>query len=296
MKSYIKFSQVFVGVLLMYLAGCSKPELDDDFTKGDPPPIAGGFVNSSEISPANLVAHFTFDGTIADAKNGVSGGKTSGNTSFVPGIKGQAYQGSSNGFIAYENPGPVATLTSFTVSLWINTAKHDGGAQGVFMLAKQDGSFWGNFFMMIEGNNSTDNKMLMKLHFEKNTAANIEHWIEPGGDLRADDMYNAWRHVAWTYDETTSKAGWFVSGQKRPLATGAEDRKADATNPLGALNFKSATRFIIGAFQNQLGAPFNAPESWMLPYTGKLDELRIYNKALSAQEISALSILERQGR
>jgi hypothetical protein len=31
-------------------------------------------------------------------------------------------------------------------------------------------------------------------------------------------------------------------------------------------------------------------------YTGALDELRIYNKALSAAEISALNTLERQGR
>ena len=65
---------------------------------------------------------------------------------------------------------------------------------------------------------------------------------------------------------------------------------------LGGLNFKSATKFVIGAFQNQLGAPFNSPEPWMLPYTGKLDELRFYNKALSAQEINAIAVLERQGR
>ncbi len=45
-----------------------------------------------------------------------------------------------------------------------------------------------------------------------------------------------------------------------------------------------------------LGSPYNSPEPWMLNYTGKLDEFRIYNKALSAQEISALYILERQNR
>jgi hypothetical protein len=220
-----------------------------------------------------------------------------GNTSFVTGRKGQAYKGSTNGFIAYSNPGPIATLTSFTVSFWINTAKHDGGAQGVFTLAKQDGSFWGNFFMMIEGNNSSENKMFMKLHFEKNTAPFVEHWVEPNGNFRPDDMYNAWRHIAWTYDATTSKVGWYISGQKMTLPAGAEDRKADAAGtPLGPLNFKNATRFVIGGFQNQLGAPFNAPEPWMLPYTGALDEFRVYNKALSAQEISAITVLERQGR
>jgi hypothetical protein len=288
----------FTGIIIAGLiSACTKPELDNDFPKGDPPPVAGGFVNSSEIATANLVAHFGFEGNINDSKNAITGGTASGNTSFVEGRKGQAYQGSSNGFITYSTPGPLSTLTSFTVSLWINTAKHDGGAQSVFNLAKQDGSFWANFFMIIEGNNSPENRMFMKLHFEKNTAPFVEHWLEPGGNLRANDMYNAWRQVTWTYDAATSKAGWFINGQRMSLGTGAEDRKADGTGTaLGPLSFKNASKFVIGGWQNNLGTPFNAPEPWMLNYTGKLDELRIYNKALTDQEISALNTLERQGR
>jgi hypothetical protein len=153
--------------------------------------------------------------------------------------------------------------------------------------------------MLIEGNTSSENRMFMKLHFEKNTAPPqfVEQWLEPNGDFRPNDMYNAWRHVTWTYDAATSKAGWYVNGEKKTLPTGAEDRKGDAAGtPLGALNFKNATKFIIGGWPNNLGAPFNAPEPWMGNYTGALDELRIYNKALSAAEISALNTLERQGR
>ncbi|HYO21090.1 MAG TPA: LamG domain-containing protein [Flavisolibacter sp.] len=285
--------------------GCTKPDKSDDFAKGDPPPVAGGFVNSSDVAPGSLVAHFPFEGSVNDAKGAVTGGTTNGTTSFIQGRKGQAYKGSANGFISYTTPGPIATLQSFTISMWINTQKHGGGAQGVFMLAKQDGSFWGNLFMMIEGHDLAapvqTNRMFMKLHFEKNNAPFIEHWLEPHGfgttDFRPDDMYGGWRHVAWTYDAATSKAGFYINGEKRGMPAGMEDRKADGTGaPLGALNFKNPTRFVIGAFQNQLGAPFNAPESWMLPYTGALDEFRVYNKALSAQEINAIAVLERQGR
>jgi hypothetical protein len=296
----------FVGIIAL-CTQCTKPERGDDFPKGDPPPVAGGFTNSSQIAAANLVAHFPFEGNVNDAKNAVTGGTMNNGGSFTPGRKGLAYtptitdpvNNRTNTFISYTTPGPIATLTSFTVSMWINTNKHDGGAQGVFMLAKQDGSFWGNFFMLIEGKppSATDNRMFMKLHIEKNNAPFVEHWIEPGNDFRPDDMYGGWRHIAWTYDEATSKVGWYINGEKRALPPGAEDRRADGTGtPLGALNFKNPTRFVIGGFQNQLGAPFNAPEPWMLPYSGKLDEFRIYNKALSAQEISALAVLERQGR
>lgn len=278
--------------------GCTKADYGDNFTKGDAPPVAGGFTNSSEVAPANLVAHFTFDGNVADVKNAVTGGTTSGTTSFVPGLKGQAYKGSSNGFISYSTPGPIATLASFTISMWINTSRHDGGAQGLFMLAKQDGSFWGNFFLMIEGQNPANaEEMFMKLHFEKNTAPFVEHWLEPNGTFRAADMYNAWRHIAWSYDAATSKVTWFINGQKKALPTGADTRTADGNGtPLGALNFKNPTKFVIGGFQGHLGAPFNSPESWMLNYTGMLDEFRVYNKALSEIEVSAIQVLERQGR
>lgn len=283
--------------LTVAVSSCTKVEKDDNFPVGDPPPVVGGFVNSNEIAASNLVAHFPFENSIADAKGGVTGGTTSGTTSFVEGRKGQAYQGSMDGFIAYSNPGPVASLTSFTVSMWINTAKHDGGAQAVYTLAKQDGSFWGNFFLMIEGNNSPENRMFMKLHMEKNNAPFVEHWIEPFGNFRPDDMYNAWRHVAFSYDEATSKVGFYINGQRRELPPNMDTRVANsAGTPLGALNFKNATKFVIGSFQNDLGAPFNSPEPWMLNYTGKLDEFRIYNKALTDVEVSAIQILERQGR
>jgi len=291
-----KTTTLLMAATCLWLSSCTKADYGDDFKQGDPPPVAGGFVNSSEIAPSALVAHFPFENSIADAKGTVTGGTASGTTSFVTGRKGMAYKGSTNGFIGYTSPGAVGTLTSFTVAFWVNTAKHDGGAQGVFALAKEDGSFWGNFFVLIEGNNTTSNRMFIKLHFEKNNAPFVEHWVEPNGDFRPDDMYGAWRHIAWTYDQATSKVAWYINGTKKVLPPGAEDRLASAGVPLGALNFKNPTKFVIGAYQNQLGAPFNTPEPWMLNYTGALDEFRIYNKALSETEISALVTLERQGR
>ncbi len=292
----IKITLLFAVVFIA--ASCTKVETDDDFTKGDPPPVPGGYTNSSQVAPANLVAHFPFDGNNNDAKNAVTGGVTTGSSSFVDGRKGKAYKGASNAYVVFSNPGPIASLTSFTVSMWINTSRHDGGAMGIFALGKQDGSFWGNFFLFIEGQNpATPEDMFMKLHFEKNNAPFVEHWIEPNGPFRPADMYGAWRHLAWTYDQTTSKVGWYINGQKKDLPPGAESRLADGSGtPLGALNFKNPTKFVIGGFQNNAGVPFNTPEPWMLNYTGLLDEFRIYNKALSELEINAIKVLESQGR
>ena len=307
MNNFFKTNSAIILTLsfVLALSSCTKVETDDDSLKGDAPPVAGGFTNSSEVAPANLVAHFTFDGTVEDAKGGVTGGTLNNGGSFTTGRKGLAYTPTitdpvnikTNTFISYTNAGPVASLASFTITMWVNTAKHDGGAQGIFTLAKEDGSFWGNFFLMVEGNTSPENKMFMKLHMEKNNAPFVEHWLEPFGEFRPDDMYNAWRHIGWTYDAATSKVGFFINGQKRTLPPGSDTRVADGTGtPLGALDFKNPTRFVIGGMQNHLGTPFNAPEPWMLNFTGKLDEFRIYDKALTEIEISAIQVLERQGR
>ncbi len=279
-------------------SGCTKPKTDDDFPKGDPPPI-GAYTNSSEIASADLVAYFPFNGNVNDEKNGVTGGTLRGNGSFTTGLKGQAYQGGSTAFIGYTNSGPIATLSSFTTSFWINTAKHDGGAQGIFALPRQDGSFWSNFFVILEGNNSSSNRMQLKLHFEKHvtpSVPNSEHWIDPPSGVRPDNMYGAWRQVTYTYNAATSQVGFYANGQPIDLGADAIRKSGVGNELLGALSFKDASKFVIGGFQNHLGAPFNGLEPWMLSYTGKLDEMRFYKRALTSQEVLALYQLERQGR
>ncbi len=302
----IRISHIIIAFSFTTIFSCSKYETGDDFTPSDPPPVPGGYVNSSEISPENLVVHFPFNGNINDTVGTVINGEAHGDISFQEGRKGMAYKGSMNGYIAYEDPGAVANLSSFTVAFWINTLKHEGGAQGVFTLSREDGNFWGNFFVLIEGSNRSGNTMQLKLHFEKPSVPNAEHWVDPGNKYWPDDMYNGWRHIVFTYDENTSRVARYISGNlsalpEDPAGDGdIVNRKAsgDAISgtPLGPLEFKDAKKFVIGGFQNVLGTPYNAPEPWMLNYTGLLDEFRIYKVALNPQEVSALYTLERQNR
>lgn len=300
MSSISKYSFSLISLGLMFcLTACTKAEMDDDFSKGDAPPVAGGYLNSVEISPENLLVYLPFDGNYDDSKGTLTNPAPSGITSFGAGRKGQAYQGSDSGFVSY-NSGAVASLTSFTVSFWLNTQKHEGGAQGVFALTKDDSSFWSNLFAIIEGNNSSSNRMQLKFHFEKNVTPpipNVENWVDPAAEIRPDDMYGGWRHVCYTYDEATSILTWYVNGQKLDLPVDITERKSgNGAEALGALAFKDASKFVIGGFQNHLGAPYNGLEPWMLNYTGMLDEFRIYKKAITGEEANALYQLERQGR
>jgi hypothetical protein len=221
-----------------------------------------------------------FDGTEVDSIRAMFG--TPNNVTYVTGANGsgKAYKGATNAYIEYPSPSLASSLKSFSVSMWINTAKHDGGAQNVFMIPNS-GDFWGNMFMLIEGNNSpTDNTMLVKFHFGG-------QWVEYTGANRLPDMYGAWKHLVFTYDHTTSKFNVYLNGAKLNMPASITDRKNGA-NPLGdSFTFKNVTKFVIGAFQQHVGIR-PPPDSWMLNYTGMLDQFRIYGKALSDGEVSSL--------
>ncbi|HUH19505.1 LamG domain-containing protein [Albibacterium sp.] len=214
--------------------------------------------------------------SIHDAKGNAKG------NSYVEGIKGKAYKGSTTGQIQYSNAGKLAEMTSFTVAFWMNTEKHSGGGQSVFMMPNTS-DFWGNLFAIIEGNdNPDDNSMLFKFNFAGN-------WVEFSGNNGLDrlpDMYGKWHHLAFSYDENTSKFAAYLDGEKMNLPANISDRKKDNA-PLGKLSFKDASQFAIGAYQQHIGIQGD-PQDWMLHYTGMLDQFRVYTKALNDEEVKAL--------
>lgn len=201
------------------------------------------------------------------------------NISYVDGVRGKAYKGASNGQIQFPSAVQMAQMKSFTVSFWINTEKHGGGAQAIFTLPNTE-DFWGNLFAIIEGNeNPDDNSMLLKFNFAGN-------WVEFNGNngiARLPEMYGKWRHLAFSYNGNTSKFSAYLDGEKLDLPTAATDRVKDGA-PLGPLALNNASRFVIGAFQQHIGIKAPA-DAWMLRFTGMLDQFRVYTKALSDAEI-----------
>ncbi|MGI8637943.1 MAG: hypothetical protein ACR2KZ_21300, partial [Segetibacter sp.] len=89
MKSTIKIAlPVCFAVLVINLSGCTKAQYDDDYQKGDPSPIAGGYVNSREVAASSLAAYWAFNGGYIDSVGSLTGTNTE--TSFTAGQKGQA--------------------------------------------------------------------------------------------------------------------------------------------------------------------------------------------------------------
>lgn len=261
----------------------------------------GGYDNSDDVAAAHLVSKFSFDGNIADSKNSITGGLGT-NVAYETGIKGEAYKGSASSFIAYNTVGnSIVNLKSISVSMWIKTVPHTGGAQSLFMLPKKT-DFWGNIFTLIEGTGPATT-MLLKNHIQRDVTPSIPwsgQFIEHGGTNVLSNMFGAWKHMVWTYNGSSSTYSIYIDGQKLDIP--ASIAKRYASDPLtggtgyGELANSEVSKFIIGGYQQHLGAPWGAPDGWMLNYTGSMDEFRIYDTALTDNEVVALYKLEKDKR
>lgn len=296
-----KYVFLFASVIAsQFFVSCNEDSIDK-VNSPIPYEAIGGYDNSDDIAPANLISKVSFDGGITDSKGGLTGGVGT-NVTYETGVKGNAYKGSSSSFIAYSTvASAVVDVKSITVSMWIKTNPHTGGAQSLFMLPKTS-DFWGNIFSLIEGTGPATT-MLMKNHLQKDVTPSIAwsgQFIEHSGANVLLNMFGTWKHVVWTYSGASSIYSMYIDGQKLDLP--ASIAKRYASDPLtggvgyGELANSNVSKFIIGGYQQHLGTPWGAPDGWMLNYTGLMDEFRLYNAALSDNEVKALYLLEKDNR
>lgn len=283
MKNILK--PFLLAIVLASFVSCAE---DVDSNEPIPFPQVGGYNNSDEIAAANLVSKISFNKNETDSKGNLTGAIPT-NISYESGKKDFAYRGATTGFIKYNTPSSKITdLSSITVSMWIKTSAHTGGAQSLYMIPRTN-SWIGSSFILIEGT-STD-KMPLKIHIESATS---DKWIELVGDNALSGMFGEWKHLVYTYNGATSKFNVYVDGVDRTPA-GLVDVK-NGTSPFGNLAFTNVEKFIIGGYQQHLGTPYSNPDGWMLNYTGAMDEFRIYNSALSSTDVKDLFSLEKGGR
>jgi hypothetical protein len=90
-----------------------------------------------------------------------------------------------------------------------------------------------------------------------------------------------------TWDGATSMFKIYANGVK------ISNPEWEARGTTGPLSFTTPTKPIIGAWGTNISG---TPDSWQVPMTGLVDEVRVYNKALSDGDISSLYQLESAGR
>ena len=245
----------------VYNRALSAGEVADLYTMGTTTVNA----STNALNTNGLVGEWSFDGkqtvwtsTTAATTLDTSGQNNTGtltnmsqSTSPTPGKIGQAFY--FDGSNDYVNVGTSSILNPqyMSAAAWVKQSSSPPNAWGVF-LARWTG---GNAYHFSAGDGTTENKLKIFI----NTTSGQQS-VAITGTM----SYNTWHHVAFTFDGANLKL--YLDGvlNNSIAFTGTISSSADNTT--------------FGAKDTSLGYPFN----------GSLDDVRIYNRVLSADEVASL--------
>jgi hypothetical protein len=217
---------------------------------------------------SDLILHYTFDGTFDDLSGNNYHGTASGSNTFVNDRNGNAESALStfatgspgNNWINAGNPGEVQQLTNqVTISAWIRQTQTWFGSDGfdgqIPLINKWDGNtgLWMGLRMINPANMSNR----IRWRIDGNTFMESNTNVPIG----------AWHHVVCTYN-------------------GAQLRIYQNGVLTGTLNY-TGTISNTGA-DLYLGRQANGTPSGGLTYRGDWDEVKMYERALNAEEILTL--------
>ena len=217
------------------------------------------------IADSNLVLHYDFNGDkienneILDQVNQRSG-KVIGKPSIVPGISGNAF--------LFDGKNDRIEVPSFTeieqpqlsVSLWVKQV----GTTGRIMVERHDGGA-AAFSMRTLGHYKPSDQIGFLYR------AGVSKWIDTDSGIKPD--LNKWYHLVGTVetnvDKTKSINKIYVNGELKDTIEG------DPVKIFG------------GGKLNNFHIAYGASSSWQF-YNGAIDEVKLYNRVVSANEVTKL--------
>lgn len=262
---------LFVAVALaaVVLTSCKEKEVD---------PYEGK-TNPSTICAEHLIAHFPFDGVTTELINNVEPTRKGEGLAFEKGRRGQAYKGAPKNELVYDAAAikGIAGLKDFSFACWF---KHQAVPQSqapvpyLFGLTNSE-DFWGQLaFVLDRGGEDTTDSLAVKV------AINGDMWAEYG--LQPIFTANRWIHVVASFkvvDEALQTIDVYVNG-----APVEELHRDFVERPV--TDFSRSSMVLFGQWRQK--ALEGATDEWMGDMDGDLDEVRLYNAALTAEEAKAL--------
>lgn len=286
----------------------------------------GGYDSSDDVAASSLISKLSFENNLTDSKSALTGAVAT-NVAYATGKKGLAYSGSSSQqrYAVANATSAITSLNNFTMSFWMNTANtvspttagQGKGAQGIFTIVRPT-EFWGGMNLFLENPDSAyPNRIRLKLGVENGRTGVA--WRGQSVIMNLDNSLNTWVHIVISYNATTSRVSCFANGSPSTNLTGfAYAPSAGLTgsapwyadNPGSIDNVNNAAKYgafemagtngkvIFGTHQFDTTPAQNngSKQDWATSYAGLLDEFRIYNAALTDNEVTALYKLEKDNR
>lgn len=276
-KIRIVFSSALLVLLISSCQKMKRPELGSYLQDANPP-----------NGPLKFFAAMNGSGTdqLRNAVDSIKANFPSSNgMTSVAGVgTGKAMKGADDKSILYASANEFAKSTSMTIAFWMKNTDA-GRTEFVFSLV-DDKYGWSHsgIFLLLEHGTPTETVLKLGL---------MDQWLEwpDAAKFPKPLMNGSWHHVAFVYDQATSKMTYYFDGAVvTPAPASATDVKNVQTAgnpPRGALDLTSVKNLIIGGW-NKHGGAQGPTDDWIKSYTGSIDQFRLYNKALTASEVQAL--------
>lgn len=200
---------------------------------------------------------------------------------FVSGARGYAFSADTfkKAFIKVplKSSAFIKKLNEFTMSFWVNVPDTNTKQISSLFMADDGSNPFGSLSVTL------DSVYLNGCIYNASVDSTYKLSV-PKRMLKA----NTWSHVVFTYDLTTSKMSLYIDGKISNEAVCQTKQPAPA--PMGSLTLSSAMSVVyLGAWVQQIKGTAT-PQ--MVYFPGKIDEIRIWSKCLTAEEVSALAQAE----
>ena len=270
------------------IAGNSFPGITDDST--------WNFMTTPG-SATDLVVHLPFDSDMMD----MSGNRFDASLGATASAEVEFINDATRGLVAKFNAGAFAVLPKhdllrpsgtqdFSVNLWVKFAGTDsdpvvignkdwgsGGNPG-WLLCTDDGHEY------VPGN-GVDHGWIINVAGNPKQDGNRLDWraasCDPQAPALSDDV---WHMATLVFDQTNGELSTYIDGVEFNSTT--EPERTDLTQLTGSL-YDEVNDYPLTIWEDGTGA-YNAGDDRRAAMTGLVDELKIYNKALTIDEITAL--------
>lgn len=214
---------------------------------------------TAEDLPEGLVGWWTFDDTLNDVSEFQNNGQYIGNIQYVNGVSGQAVQLDGNSYVQIPSTESLNISDEITIISWVRwdttPINGDSWANVLFKSENDGGAHDGAYRLQHSQTNS-------KFEFAIETYTDGYNWLHGSSWIVAPSK-NTWYHVACTYDG--SETVMYIDGNK-----------VSSENRNGKIKASDEKSLYIGSTGTSRY------------FTGSIDEVQIYESALSESEINNL--------
>jgi hypothetical protein len=220
-------------------------------------------ISDYEVTPANpgsanLAAYYAFDGNFDDTSDNGNNGEPNGATIVTDAIRGQvaSFDG-TNDYVVLPIGSVIASLTNSTVATWVDFSNSGGAWQRIFDFGNDP-----NVYMFLTPRLDTAGVMRFAITTSSNTT---EQMVNAPSTLAS-----GWHHVAVTINAANDTLRLYLDGLLVAENTAVTLTPSDLGNTTN----------------NWLGRSQWAADGYL---SGRLDDFRIYSRALSQGEVAYLA-------